>query len=190
MASVLTAEVGSRLRIRNGWWRRCASSMEHRRWGMSSTRCARPAARRANGRAIGLRDVPDMNSPPSLIDLQELSFQLYDVLDVEALTRRTWFADHDRATFDSALETVRTLAEEQFRPHHRKSDLEEAATGRRSRAADPGNRCGDRGFCPHRLAGGASKLRRGRNASCRGWWRRPVTRTFTPPTSRPLRIAF
>ena len=71
------------------------------------------------------RDVPDMNSPPSLIDPQELSFQLSDVLDVEALTRRTWFADHDRATFDSALETARTLAERQFRPHHRKSDLEE-----------------------------------------------------------------
>ncbi|MBI4191853.1 MAG: acyl-CoA dehydrogenase [Betaproteobacteria bacterium] len=66
-----------------------------------------------------------MNNPSCLIDARELSFQLYDVLDVETLTRRAWFADHDRTTFDSALEMARKLAEERFRPHHRKSDLEE-----------------------------------------------------------------
>jgi butyryl-CoA dehydrogenase len=61
----------------------------------------------------------------SLIDPRELAFQLYDVLDVEALTRRDIFAEHDRATFDAALETSRAIAEERFRPHHRISDVDE-----------------------------------------------------------------
>ena len=61
----------------------------------------------------------------SLIDTRELAYQIYDVLDVESLTRRPAFSEHARETFDAALEASRRLAEEKFRPHYRTSDLDE-----------------------------------------------------------------
>ncbi len=47
------------------------------------------------------------------------------MLDVDALTRLPRYAEHDRTTFDAALETARKIAEDQFRPHNRASDLAE-----------------------------------------------------------------
>ncbi len=61
----------------------------------------------------------------SLPDARELAFQLYDVLDAEALTKRGRFADHSRETFDAALETARRIAETHFAPHYAKADREE-----------------------------------------------------------------
>jgi len=60
-----------------------------------------------------------------LVPARELAFQLYDVLGVEALCQRPPFAEHSRATFDAALETAQRLADDLFRPHNRKADLEE-----------------------------------------------------------------
>ena len=60
-----------------------------------------------------------------LPDARELAFQLYDVLDAEALTRRDRFAEHSRETFDAALETARRIAETRFAPHYAKADREE-----------------------------------------------------------------
>ena len=46
-----------------------------------------------------------------LIDQRNLAFELYEVLDAEALTQRPRFADHNRETFDAAIGTARTIAE-------------------------------------------------------------------------------
>jgi alkylation response protein AidB-like acyl-CoA dehydrogenase len=60
-----------------------------------------------------------------LPDARNLAFELYEVLDAEALTRRERFAEHNRETFDAAIDTARTIAEKYFLPHNRKSDENE-----------------------------------------------------------------
>ena len=61
----------------------------------------------------------------TLLCPRNLAFELYEVLDAEALTRRERFAEHSRETFDAALGTARTIAEKYFAPHNRKSDEHE-----------------------------------------------------------------
>lgn len=61
----------------------------------------------------------------TLLCPRNLAFELYEVLDAEALTRREPFAEHNRETFDAALGTARTIAEKYFAPHNRKSDEHE-----------------------------------------------------------------
>lgn len=60
-----------------------------------------------------------------LLDAREQDFVLYDVLDVESLGAYNRFAEHSRETFDRALSTARLIAENEFAPHNRKSDLNE-----------------------------------------------------------------
>jgi alkylation response protein AidB-like acyl-CoA dehydrogenase len=60
-----------------------------------------------------------------LLNRRDLDFILYELLDVQALTKRPRFAEHARETFDAALETAATIAEEKFAPHNRKADLNE-----------------------------------------------------------------
>ncbi|HCN47249.1 MAG TPA: acyl-CoA dehydrogenase [Pseudomonas sp.] len=61
----------------------------------------------------------------TLLSARNLAFELYEVLDAEALTRRERFAEHNRETFDAALSTARTIAEKYFAPHNRKGDENE-----------------------------------------------------------------
>jgi len=61
----------------------------------------------------------------TLLSARNLAFELYEVLDAEALSQRPRFADHNRETFDAALHTARTLAERYFAPHNRKGDEHE-----------------------------------------------------------------
>jgi len=61
----------------------------------------------------------------TLLSSRNLAFELYEVLDAEALTQRERFADHNRETFDAALGTARGIAEELFAPHNRKNDENE-----------------------------------------------------------------
>ncbi|RMT77028.1 acyl-CoA dehydrogenase [Pseudomonas viridiflava] len=61
----------------------------------------------------------------SLLSSRNLAFELYEVLDAEALTRRERFAEHTRETFDAAIGTARTIAEKYFAPHNRKADENE-----------------------------------------------------------------
>ena len=42
----------------------------------------------------------------TLLCPRNLAFELYEVLDAEALTRRERFADHSRETFDAAIATA------------------------------------------------------------------------------------
>ncbi|MEE4126215.1 acyl-CoA dehydrogenase [Pseudomonas viridiflava] len=61
----------------------------------------------------------------SLLSSRNLAYELYEVLDAEALIRRERFAEHSRETFDAAIGTARTIAEKYFAPHNRKADENE-----------------------------------------------------------------
>ncbi|RRV09408.1 acyl-CoA dehydrogenase [Pseudomonas sp. v388] len=61
----------------------------------------------------------------TLLCSRNLAFELYEVLDAEALTRRERFSDHNRETFDAAISTARSVAEKYFAPHNRKADENE-----------------------------------------------------------------
>ncbi|WP_152226731.1 acyl-CoA dehydrogenase [Pseudomonas sp. SCB32] len=61
----------------------------------------------------------------TLLSSRNLAFELYEVLDAQALTQRERFAEHNRETFDAALATARGIAEELFAPHNRKNDENE-----------------------------------------------------------------
>jgi len=61
----------------------------------------------------------------ALLSRRDLEFLLYEWLDVEGLTRYPRFREHSRDTFDAVLELSETLASRAFRPHNRKSDLNE-----------------------------------------------------------------
>jgi alkylation response protein AidB-like acyl-CoA dehydrogenase len=60
-----------------------------------------------------------------LLNRRDVAFMLYELLDVESLTRRQRFAEHTRETFDAALDSAERIAEEKFAPHNRKADLNE-----------------------------------------------------------------
>ena len=61
----------------------------------------------------------------TLLSSRNLAFELYEVLDAEALTQRERFSEHSRETFDAAIATARTVAEKFFAPHNRKNDENE-----------------------------------------------------------------
>ena len=60
-----------------------------------------------------------------IINRRDLEFVLYELLEADALTQRGRYGEHSRETFDAALETAATIAEEKFAPHNRKADLNE-----------------------------------------------------------------
>lgn len=60
-----------------------------------------------------------------LLSSRNLAFELYEVLDAQALTDRPRFAEHNRETFDAAIGVARGIAERYFAPHNRKGDEHE-----------------------------------------------------------------
>ena len=60
-----------------------------------------------------------------LLNERELRFQLYELLDTEALLQRPRYAEHDRGVFDASLTTARQIAAELFAPHNHKGDANE-----------------------------------------------------------------
>ena len=60
-----------------------------------------------------------------LIHPKELAFQLYDVLNTEALLGRHRFSEHSRETFDAVLETANKIATEKFATHNALADANE-----------------------------------------------------------------
>jgi len=63
--------------------------------------------------------------PDTLLSARNLAFELYEVLDADALSQRPRFSEHNRETFDAALDTARSIAENLFAPHNRKNDEHE-----------------------------------------------------------------
>ncbi|MFV8835355.1 acyl-CoA dehydrogenase [Aquisalimonas sp.] len=64
-----------------------------------------------------------MNSP--IVNRRDLDFLLYELLDAEQLTERERYAEHNRETFDAAIETAHRVAVDHLYPHNRKNDLQE-----------------------------------------------------------------
>ncbi|MES2152085.1 MAG: acyl-CoA dehydrogenase [Pseudomonadota bacterium] len=60
-----------------------------------------------------------------ILSRRDLEFYLYDWLDVESLTSRERFCDHNRETFNAAIDTAEQIATELFAPHNKKSDSNE-----------------------------------------------------------------
>jgi alkylation response protein AidB-like acyl-CoA dehydrogenase len=60
-----------------------------------------------------------------IINRRDLDFQLFEVLDTEALTARPRYAEHTRETFNAAIDTALEIAAEKFAPHYRKADENE-----------------------------------------------------------------
>ncbi|WP_035856713.1 acyl-CoA dehydrogenase [Cryptosporangium arvum] len=60
-----------------------------------------------------------------LLSRRDLDFLLYEWLDVEALTKRQYFADHSRETFDGALDLAEEVATEHFATHNKQADASE-----------------------------------------------------------------
>lgn len=60
-----------------------------------------------------------------ILSRRDLSFILYEWLDVEALTAIPRYADHSRETFEAALDTCEKIATDLFAPHNKKSDQQE-----------------------------------------------------------------
>ncbi|CAJ0709427.1 MULTISPECIES: acyl-CoA dehydrogenase [Ralstonia] len=60
-----------------------------------------------------------------LLSRRDLSFLLYEWLNVESLTSIPRYADHSRETFDAALDTCERIATDLFAPHNKKNDQEE-----------------------------------------------------------------
>ncbi|WP_030164938.1 acyl-CoA dehydrogenase [Spirillospora albida] len=63
--------------------------------------------------------------PSQLLSRRDLEFLLYEWLDVERLTSRDRYADHDRSTFDAVLELSEQIATDHFAPHNKLSDARE-----------------------------------------------------------------
>jgi butyryl-CoA dehydrogenase len=61
----------------------------------------------------------------TILSRRDIAFMLYEWLDAEALTKRSRFEDHNRETFDAALDTAERLATDLFAPHNKKSDNHE-----------------------------------------------------------------
>ena len=57
-----------------------------------------------------------------LLDQRDLEFMLYELFDAESLTSRERYADHNRETFDAAINTSRVVAEKYFLPYRQKVD--------------------------------------------------------------------
>src|SRR3990167_3399178 len=85
---------------------------------------------RGSGRAVENRlfCIAEQRKPMPeslLINRRDLDFQLFEVLQAEALAQRPRHADHSRETFAAALDTAHAIAEEKFAPHNRASDENE-----------------------------------------------------------------
>ncbi|MDT0594364.1 acyl-CoA dehydrogenase [Glaciecola petra] len=61
----------------------------------------------------------------TLIHDFELPFQLYDVLDAEALCKHDKFSEHSVETFDAVLDTAQKMATNLFLPHNHIADKNE-----------------------------------------------------------------
>ncbi len=60
--------------------------------------------------------------PAPLLNQRELDFMLYELFDVESMTQRERYSDHNRETFDAAIATSRIVAEKYFLPYRQKVD--------------------------------------------------------------------
>ncbi|MBA5604082.1 acyl-CoA dehydrogenase [Duganella sp. FT3S] len=61
----------------------------------------------------------------TILSRRDIAFMLYEWLDAQALGQRARFQDHNRETFDAAIDTAEQISTELFAPHNKKSDQQE-----------------------------------------------------------------
>lgn len=61
--------------------------------------------------------------PAPLMSRRDLAFYLYELFDVEALSTRPRYEDHNRESFDAAMDLAEKIAEDYFVPIRRTVDL-------------------------------------------------------------------
>ncbi|VAW47900.1 hypothetical protein MNBD_GAMMA02-1143, partial [hydrothermal vent metagenome] len=54
---------------------------------------------------------------PHIYNRRDLTFQLYEVLDVEKLCQSPHYQDHSADIFEQLIDLVERMAEELFQPH-------------------------------------------------------------------------
>lgn len=64
-----------------------------------------------------------MSAP--ILNRRDIEFFLYEMFDVESLTNREKYQDHDRTTFNGAIDTAQAIAEKYFMPIRQKVDANE-----------------------------------------------------------------
>jgi len=64
-----------------------------------------------------------MSAP--IVNRRDIEFFLYEMFDIEKLTSRERYADHDRETFNAAIDVAETIAEKYFLPIRQKVDHHE-----------------------------------------------------------------
>lgn len=62
-----------------------------------------------------------------LLDQRDLEFMLYELFDAESLTSRERYADHNRETYDAAINTSRQVAEKYILPIRQKVNTHQPA---------------------------------------------------------------
>jgi alkylation response protein AidB-like acyl-CoA dehydrogenase len=62
---------------------------------------------------------------PEIVSRRDLDFQVFELLEAEALTTRPRHADHSRETFVAALDAATAIATDKFATHNRASDEDE-----------------------------------------------------------------
>ncbi|MFT5452289.1 MAG: alkylation response protein AidB-like acyl-CoA dehydrogenase [Enterobacterales bacterium] len=63
--------------------------------------------------------------PAPIVSRRDLEFYLYEMFDVESMTNREKYQDHDRETINGAIDTAQTIAEKYFLPIRQKVDSNE-----------------------------------------------------------------
>ena len=63
--------------------------------------------------------------PAPIVSRRDIEFFLYEMFDVESLTSRQRYADHDKETFNGALDIAEAIAEKYFLPIRQKIDANE-----------------------------------------------------------------
>jgi len=58
----------------------------------------------------------------TLVNMRDIRFVLYEMLDVETLTNYEYFRDHSRETFDTAIDAAYKLAREVCWPAYMETD--------------------------------------------------------------------
>ena len=63
--------------------------------------------------------------PAPILNQRDLEFFLYEFFNVEQLTKRERYRDHDKETFNAAINTAKQIAEKYFLPIQKKVDANE-----------------------------------------------------------------
>ena len=59
----------------------------------------------------------------SVLNERDLEFMLYELFDAEQLCQRGRFSEHNKETFDAAMETAKTVAEKYLLPIRQQTDV-------------------------------------------------------------------